>query len=288
MKKSICLFIITAFIISTSTAKDAIFQVSHRAIKSIILKKTQINVNFQTEDAASNKRINEITLPTVGEPENISEVKPSVSHAAFNTLLVKHVSNSGVVNYKGFKNEQNKLKIYINTLSANSPQPSWTRNQKLAYWINFYNALTIDLLLTNYPITSIMNIDNAWDKKIITIDGESYTLNDIENKVIRPNFNEPRIHFAVNCGALSCPKLLNEAFVPEKLDAQLEKQTIAFINNTSQNKIDTDKVMISKIFEWYSSDFGNIIAFLNRYSKIKIEAKAKVSYLDYQWSLNGY
>jgi hypothetical protein len=234
-----------------------------------------------------NTEIKEQTTQTQKiERTNTTDKETSVTHTSFNTLLTKYVTSEGVVNYKGLKTEQSKLKTYIASLQSNSPNSSWSRNEKLAYWINIYNALTINLLLDNYPIASITKINKAWDTQITTINGKSYTLNDIENKVIRPTFNEPRIHFAVNCGAKSCPKLLNQAFTADKLEGQLQKQTIAFINST-QNKLTVNKVQVSKIFEWYAADFGNIIIFLNKYSKTKINSNAKVSYLEYQWDLNG-
>jgi hypothetical protein len=261
MNKSVYTFIFATFILSYSQANE-----------------TTIFKNFvQTEQSERLK----------DKEEDNPNQKTTNSHSTFNTLLLKYVTKDGVVNYKGFKNEQANLKTYINTLKNNSPKSSWSRNESLAYWINLYNALTIDLLLNYYPVQSITKINKAWDTKIVTIDSQDYTLNDIENQVIRPTFNEPRIHFAVNCGAKSCPKLLNEAFVAEKLESQLEKQTSAFINNSSQNVITAGNAQISKIFEWYSSDFGNIVSFLNKYSMKKINTDAKIGYLEYEWALNG-
>jgi len=224
----------------------------------------------------------------INNPQKNQITTINISHSAFNTLLNKYVTSTGDVNYKGFKSEEAELKSYIDHLKANYPKTSWLRNEQLSYWINLYNALTINLILEHYPIKSITKIDKAWDTKIILIDGKSYTLNDIENKVIRPTFQEPRIHFAVNCAAKSCPKLLNEAFTASKLEQQLQKQTIDFINNPQQNTLTSTHVTVSKIFEWYAPDFGNIPVFLNKYSKTKISQNAKVSYQEYQWGLNGY
>jgi hypothetical protein len=260
-------------------------------IATTIFSYSQAKENTISKNSPKTEPISELIkdnkeLPTPELKTNYNQ-EAAISHSTFNTLLIKHVTKNGVVNYKGFKNDHSKLKTYINTLKNNSPKPSWSRNESLTYWINLYNALTIDLLLDNYPIQSITKIDKAWDTKILTIDSQDYTLNDIENKVIRPTFNEPRIHFAVNCGAKSCPKLLNEAFVAEKLESQLEKQTTSFINNSSQNVITASNAQISKIFEWYASDFGNIVYFLNKYSMTKINTDAKIGYLEYEWALNG-
>jgi len=208
------------------------------------------------------------------------------NHSSYNTLLKKYVTSEGAVNYNGIKSEAKVLSNYIETLKSNAPKSSWSRENKLAYWINLYNALTLNLIVKNYPLNSITDIDKAWDTPITTIAGKSYTLNNIENDLIRPTFKEPRIHFAVNCAAKSCPKLLNEAFVGSKLNAQLEKQTKAFINNHTYNKISSNSVQVSKIFEWYAVDFGNLVQYLNKYSNTKINSTAKVSYIEYNWQLN--
>ena len=217
-----------------------------------------------------------------------SQEDATTIHDEYNQLLTRYVSKEGIVNYKEFKNEQQKLTQYIAKLKNTPPQDSWTSNEQLAYWINLYNSLTINLLLKNYPIESITKIDKAWDTKIVTIDNKDYTLNSIENEVIRPIFSEPRIHFAVNCGAKSCPKLLNEAFTAQKLESQLQRQAISFINNTSLNEINENKISISKIFEWYAVDFGSITTYINNYTTTKVKKDAEVSYLEYDWGLNGY
>lgn len=213
-------------------------------------------------------------------------------HSSFDYLLKKYVSEEGKVNYEGLKTEINKLNDYLNLLSSSYPNEKWTKNEQLAYWINLYNAATLQLILKNYPIKSIMNINNgkAWDVKFIKSGTKMLTLNQIENEIIRPNFNEPRIHFAVNCAAISCPKLLNEAFTPEKIETQLETATRNFINTKQKNTINQTSVKVSKIFEWYAVDFGgknNIINYLNKYSNIKIEPKSKILFKEYNWDLNN-
>ena len=236
--------------------------------------KKSIYTFFLTASVIAYSGINGLTCE--GNETIQSTERKRISHASVNSLLTKYVTDEGVVNYKGFKTEHNKLKTYITFLETHSPEVNWSKNEKLAYWINLYNSLTIDLLLDNYPIASITKIE-----------GKDYTLNEIENKIIRPIFNEPRIHFAVNCGAKSCPKLLNEAFTGDKLEAQLQKQTIAFINNSIENQLTTSSAQISKIFEWYAADFGEIVPFLNKYSDIKVKLNAKISYSEYNWQLNG-
>ena len=209
-------------------------------------------------------------------------------HLAWNNFLQKHVDNNGNVNYATINADESELKTYLNQFVNNPPKNSWTKNEKLAYWINAYNAFTIKLIIDNYPLKSIKDIKNPWDKKFILIDGALISLNHIEHEILR-KMDEPRIHFAINCASVSCPKLLNEAFEAAKLDSQLTNATKSFINNPKKNNLAMDHVEISKIFKWFNKDFekkGSIIDFLNAYSEIKINPDAKIGYLDYNWNLN--
>ena len=213
--------------------------------------------------------------------------KPAITHATWDALLQQYVSNSGVVDYKGLKSEEAKLDAYLDFLSKNVPTSG--RKTQMAYWINAYNAFTVKLILKNYPVKSIMDINGgkAWDLKFIKLGGKTYTLNDIEHKILRPTFKDARIHFAVNCAAKSCPPIHNHAWTTANLEATLEQKAKAFINNTKYNQIAAKKVKLSNIFNWYKEDFGDLIAFLNKYADTPINANAKISYIDYNWSLNG-
>ncbi len=224
----------------------------------------------------------------VKQPEIQKTTQSSFSHTAWDALLRKHVSSSGKVNYKGFKADQTALDAYTKLLANNPIQDSWSRNKKMAYWINAYNAFTVKMIVDNYPIASITKLDGGkpWDKKWIKLGDKTYSLNNIENDILRPQYKDARIHFAVNCAAKSCPPLLNRAWTADNLEANFEKQAKAFINNSSFNQIDAKSVSISKIFEWYAGDFDNIIEYLNQYSSTPINAKAKVKYLEYDWDLN--
>ena len=213
------------------------------------------------------------------------------SHFNWDYLLHLHVSSKGDVDYKSFKKDSEPLGKYLKLLSDFPPKNNWSKNEKLAYWINLYNASTVKLILDNYPISSITEINNGkpWDLKFIKSGNNIYSLNQIENDIIRPRFKEPRIHMAVNCAAISCPKIMNKAFVAEKLSSQLTKQAKAFVQNELKNKLTKSSVKISKIFEWYEDDFeadGGIIAFLKKYSDQEINENASISYLDYNWKLN--
>lgn len=210
-------------------------------------------------------------------------------HDSFDALLKKYVSSTGKVNYSGLKKEEGKLDSYLNKLENTTLEKNWSRNKKLAFWINAYNAYTIKLILKNYPVKSIMDLHNGkpWDVKWIKLDQRTLSLNNIENDIIRPKFNEPRIHFAVNCAAKSCPPLLNKAWTSSNLNTNFERQTKAFINNSSYNTISSNSVEVSKIFDWYGKDFGDLRTYLNKYSNTKISSGISINFKSYNWDLNN-
>jgi len=229
--------------------------------------------------------------PKIEEPikeEPKAPTKPPFSHDTWDQLLRKNVSSSGKVNYKAFKANKAALEAYIKLLQDNPLQNSWSRSKKMAYWINAYNAFTVKLIVDNYPLSSITKLDGGkpWDKKWIKLGSKTYSLNNIENDILRPQYKDARIHFAVNCAAKSCPTLLNRAWTASNLESNFEKQAKAFINNASFNKIDEKNIEVSKIFEWYAVDFGDLIAYLNKYSSTKIKSNAKINYMEYNWNLN--
>lgn len=222
-----------------------------------------------------------------------------LSHKTFDHLLQKYVNEEGMVNYKELKSERSKLKNYLSTLESNVPQNSWSDDQRLAYWINAYNAFTLDLILEHYPVATIKDISptikipfvsTAWDITFIKIGEAAYNLNDIEHGIIRKEFAEPRIHFALVCAAVSCPKLQNRAYLPETLDEQLAKATREFLANPDKNEFkNSKKATLSNIFNWYGGDFNNrgtLIDFINQYAPIKLESNARIDWKDYNWALN--
>ncbi len=214
-----------------------------------------------------------------------------VSHQLWDELVSKYVNRTGAVNYLGMKTDEAKLQSYLHLLSQNPPSENWTRNEQIAYWINSYNSYTIQIILKNLPVKSIRDIDNGkvWDEVFIPVGSKKYSLNNIEHDILRKQFSDPRIHFALNCASASCPKLLNAAYNATDLDKQLATQAKEFVNDPSKNKIATDKLQLSSIFDWYKEDFtkkGTLIDFLNQYSSVKISSTATISFLNYDWSLN--
>lgn len=209
------------------------------------------------------------------------------NHAAFDALLKKYVTTAGKVNYKGFKQDKTALETYIKSLADNTPTDKWSKAEKMAYWINAYNALTIKLIIDSYPLSSIQKLDNGktWDVKRFKLGAITYSLNGIENEILRP-MGDARIHFAINCAAKSCPALASEAFTSQNLQSLLESRTKRFINDPKSNILKGKDLKISKIFEWYSKDFYNVHDFINRYAVSKIPATANLGYTEYDWSLN--
>lgn len=209
------------------------------------------------------------------------------NHQAFQSLLQKYVTAAGKVNYKGLKKDRAALETYLKELNKAVPDKTWSTNASMAYWINAYNAFTIKLIVDNYPVSSITKLHGGkpWDVKWIELGGKKYSLNNIENDIIRPQYKDARIHFAINCAAVSCPPLANTAFTEANINALLTTRTSAFINSSS-NEISAASIKVSKIFEWYKTDFGNLTDFINKYSKSKVNSTATITYNDYNWDLN--
>ncbi|MDX1653094.1 MAG: DUF547 domain-containing protein [Brumimicrobium sp.] len=241
----------------------------------------------------------EVSVPdiTASKESAVNPNKELHKHALWNELTKKHVSEAGFVNYKGMIKDSVKLNKYLALLSANHPEDSWTSNERKAYWINAYNAFTVKLIVDNYPIKSIKDlggsiyrVNTPWDIKFIKIEGKEYHLNDLEHNIIRKQWNDARIHAVLNCAAESCPALRKEAYVAERLDEQLDDQMRQFVNNDKKNIINKDSAKLSKLFKWYSGDFKanapSIIAYINKYSKVKLNEDAEIDYLDYSWKLN--
>ncbi len=227
-----------------------------------------------------------------------TDSKP-VTHEKWNALLKKHVREDGMVDYKGFVRDSAALNDYLKLLETSHPSDkNWSRNEQMAYWINAYNAYTIQLIIQHYPIASIKDIkkgvafvNSVWDIKFIHIQGYTYDLNNLEHNILRPVFKDARIHAAINCASYSCPKLLNEAYTAAKLDKQLDAAMRGFINDPNRNKIKADKAEISEIFKWFKGDFerdgsGSVWGFLNKFSTVKLSKNTDIGYLDYDWNLN--
>ena len=221
------------------------------------------------------------------EEEEIPQLE-LFNHSGWDQLLKKHVSDDGQVDYEGFRNDKGILRDYIASLGANMPSENWVKEDRLAYWMNAYNAMTVDLIVRNLPLKSIKDIDKPWNQRLWKLGSKWYNLDEIEHQILR-KMGDARIHFGINCASFSCPPLLNEAFGSQTVEMQLDQVARTFVNDTKRNQISENKIKISKIFSWFAKDFkadGSLIDFLNRYSETPISNKARKSFMDYDWALN--
>jgi hypothetical protein len=222
------------------------------------------------------------------------------SYEAWTALVKKHVDSEGMVDYKGFIKDTPALQSFLDMLSADPPGEQWSQEDQIAYWLNAYNAFTIKLIVDHYPVKSIKDIgpkhqiifvNTPWDKKFFKIGDKSMSLNFIEHRILRQDFKEPRIHFALNCASMSCPKLRREAYNGQQLNEQLTDQAKEFLRDKKRNEVDAKNPKLSAIFDFYGSDMKkwsgkSLIGFINIYSPIQINENAEIEYLDYDWSLN--
>ncbi|MGI9507313.1 MAG: DUF547 domain-containing protein [Geminicoccaceae bacterium] len=176
------------------------------------------------------------------------------------------------------------------------------RPEQMAYWINLYNALTIKVILDHYPVESIWDIDispgifadGPWGRKLMTIEGETVSLDDIEHQILRPIWKDPRIHYAVNCASIGCPNLQPTPFVAERLDVQLDQAAIEFVNHKRAVQIADGQIEISSIYHWFQDDFGGsdqgVISHLKAYAEpdlaMKLEGLRSIQGHGYDWHLN--
>jgi len=212
-----------------------------------------------------------------------------IDYSVYREVLQNNVSLSGKVDYSSIiKNYKNQLDQFLVQLASVKPEQLDT-DQQLAFWINTYNAFTIKMITEHWPVKSIKDIADGdpWDVVYIRMNGKDFSLNQIENEIIRPKFHDARIHFALNCAAASCPPLLNEPYYGKRLNEQLDERTRKFINNIKYNQVSRNSLDVSQVFNWYQPDFENTINFVNKYSKINIDPSAVIRYNDYDWSLNN-
>ena len=226
-----------------------------------------------------------------------------INHNAFDQLLKKYVDTNGRVNYQAWHQnsaDRSLLKTYLSDMSRANPDQAATRPARLAYWINAYNAVTIEGILRVYPTTSIRNHTakvvgyNIWKNLIFTAGDKRVSLEDIEHKILR-KMGEPRIHFAIVCASIGCPRLLNEAYVGQRLEQQLVVNTKDFFARQQNLRVDGHVINLSQIISWFGSDFGSTqqqqMQVLSPYFPSTAQALVasgnyRVSFLEYDWNLN--
>ena len=215
-----------------------------------------------------------------------------VDHSNWDALLKKYVDQEGYVDYPAFQADSVKVNEYMDYLASNVPQESWPIEEQLAYYINIYNAGTVQLIIRNDMPGSIRDITEdggPWNKKFVKIGEKTLSLGTIEKGILQP-MKEPRIHFAINCASESCPKLLRDAYTAKNVDQLMDRATTEFLNGP-KNNISKDKPKVSSIFEFYPADFKlnglTIREYINQYSDVKINEDATIEYIPYDWSLNN-
>ena len=231
------------------------------------------------------------------------------TYKSYNEILKQVVIVKGhqsLVDYAKLKSDTDKLHEITDGIEyiGKNEFDTWSREQQMAFLINAYNAFTIKLILTKYPVKSIkayggLFVNSPWEKKYFTLFGKEATLNVIEHDLLRKLYKEPRLHFVLVCASMSCPPLRDEAYVANNLEQQLTDATINFMRNPKRNRFNTEenKVEISKIFKWYKKDFTKAAGSLNAYvaplmtddkelSTLIANKNTRIKFLDYDWSLN--
>jgi hypothetical protein len=222
-------------------------------------------------------------------------------HAAWDALLKKHIvlldgGKASRVRYAGMAAERAALQGYLKSLSSVTPAEfdAWGRAEQVAFLVNAYNAFTVEKVLERYPnLGSIRDFGrffgNPFKDEFFTLLGRRASLDWIEHDTLRKRYPEPRLHFALNCAAVSCPMLREEAYLGARLDAQFEEQARRFLSDASRNRYRDGRLEVSRIFDWYGEDFGSLEAYLRRYAAplgLPSGVSPQVRFLEYDWSLN--
>lgn len=231
----------------------------------------------------------------------------SVDHAPWDLFLKNYVTTdpeglNRVAYGRVSEADKKALHGYLSALRAVRVS-ALNRAEQQAYWINMYNALTVRLILDFYPVATIQDIDigsglfssGPWSKELIKIEGELVSLNDIEHRILRPIWNDPRIHYAVNCAAVGCPNLQRDAFTVSNMSAQLDRAAIDYINSPRGVRLVDGEIVASKIYTWFQEDFGNsedgVLAHLKPFASAELAREISrinsISDYEYDWTLNG-
>ncbi|MCA9245048.1 MAG: DUF547 domain-containing protein [Phycisphaerales bacterium] len=239
-----------------------------------------------------------LALPSAAFGQSGPAKPATFSHAPFDALLRKHVDREGWVAYAALARDADRLDGYLKSIAA-ADLTVMSRDERLALLINAYNAATLRLILDHWPLKSIMDIpeEKRWKAVRWTIGSRTVSLDQLENEWIRPEFKEPRVHFALNCASIGCPPLRAEAYTGDKLIRQLDDQTRRALRSERWLKANADasEVQATKLFEWYGDDFGKTVAerlaFIARYvpavaKRIAASQSVTLAFLEWDWSLN--
>lgn len=220
----------------------------------------------------------------------------AIDHSEWQRVLNKNLVQQGsntLFDYAHMsRSDRQALLHYVNTLTKLDPR-QFNKSEQFAYWVNLYNAATVQLILDNYPTASITKLGGLfsfgpWDQNIITINDQELSLNDIEHRILRPIWQDKRIHYAVNCASLGCPNLSTKAFTANNTQTLLKQAELDFINSSKGVNIDGEQLELSSIYDWYAVDFGGkqgVLEYLSRFKPEIQQTNKKPSY-QYNWALN--
>jgi hypothetical protein len=240
---------------------------------------------------------NAIVYWQVSDEQNIQ----TVNHALFDEFLSNNIVDNEVLRTVNYKNvsvlDKKKLTTYLMQLQSIDPR-HYSKDEQLAYWVNLYNALVVNLVLAHYPIDSIKDIGDGftgpWNIELVTIAGMPITLNKIEHGILRPLWKDSRIHYVINCASTGCPDLPTKAFISTNIDKQLNSAAIRFVNQKKGVNIVNNTITLSSIYKWFSVDFGSsqssLLKHINTFAlpplKNEIERFSENIEFEYDWTLN--
>lgn len=240
----------------------------------------------------------------LADPEwaEFGTVAQPIDHSAWDSLLARYVTQSpdGInrVDYAALKAEDTSaLQGYLASMQA-IDITQYPRDEQFAYWVNLYNAATVDLIVANYPLDSIRDLGlpglGPWREDVVKVNGKNLSLDDIEHGILRPIWQDVRVHYAVNCASIGCPNLAAQAYTGAKLDAMLEAAAADYVNHPRGFARINGRLVASRIYDWYGSDWGDEAAILdharkyaNRESLAVLGDRSTIDTFDYDWSLNA-
>lgn len=236
---------------------------------------------------------------------NDPDSEASIDHGAWTTFLEQHIQHDPDLKLNRLRYgavgqaDREALKAYIDRLE-DVEITKYHPDEQFAFWLNLYNAVTVDLVLDAYPVDSIRDIGGGlfsrgpWDKKVVTVDGVQLSLNDIEHRILRPIWHDPLVHYGVNCASVSCPNLRSQAYTGDEIYPQLRENARAYVNSPRGVRIEGPRVIASRIYQWYREDFGGseagVLSHLRRHAapalSARLDAAVDIDAYVYDWSLN--
>jgi hypothetical protein len=230
--------------------------------------------------------------------KGLNQGQKTFSHDAFDALLQKHVRPSGRVDYAGLVKDKKELQAYLDQLAGADPA-SLSRPELLAFFINAYNAYTLKVIVDSYPVKSIRDLSSPWDTAFCKVGGSTVTLNHIEHMILRPKelFDDPRMHFAINCASIGCPLLRQGAYTGAGIDKQLDEAVRRAMKDERYLRVSSGGVEVTKILSWFKGDFtekyGSLAKFLAPHIEegeakkiLQDKGDSAIDFLGYDWNLN--